>query len=210
MKRHARGFTLLEVLLATTLLAAGLALAFATLRTAAATTERGEALTARNERIRAVSAFLHRRIGGAQGIVFELDDATGGSRRFEGDAQSMRFVADLPDYLGRGGPHLHALTLARGNAGVDLNVAFHMVQGGETLAATRPPEPLAPGLRQVAFAYRPLREDGTPGDWQPRWNVPEAMPLQVRVRIEDARGAWPDIVVGLPLAARFTAAGLGP
>ena len=38
-----RGFTLLEVLLATTLLAAGLALAFATLRTAAATTERGSA-----------------------------------------------------------------------------------------------------------------------------------------------------------------------
>ena len=39
-----RGFTLIEILLATALLAAGLALAFATLRAAGATAERGEAL----------------------------------------------------------------------------------------------------------------------------------------------------------------------
>ena len=47
--RRVGGFTLLEVLLATSLLAAGMALAFATLRVAAATTERGEALVERNE-----------------------------------------------------------------------------------------------------------------------------------------------------------------
>ena len=52
------GFTLIEVLLATTLLAAGLALGFATVRAAGATAERGEAMAARNERMRAVSEFL--------------------------------------------------------------------------------------------------------------------------------------------------------
>ena len=40
--RSARGFTLIEVLLATVLLAAGLALAFATLRASTATAQRGE------------------------------------------------------------------------------------------------------------------------------------------------------------------------
>ena len=205
-----RGFTLLEVLLATTLLAAGLALAFAILRTAAATTERGETMSARNERIRAVSAFLQRRLGGAQGLVYEVDPASGQSRRFDGQPDALRFVADLPDYLGRGGPHLHALTLGRGPAGIDLNVAFHMVQAGHTLPAARAPEPLASGLRRVAFGYRPLRADGLPGDWQPRWENPEAIPLQVRVQIADARGPWPDIVVAMPLAARFSAAGLQP
>ena len=116
MMRRAGGFTLLEVLLATSLLAAALALGFATLRAAGATAQRGEALAERNERIRAVSDFLRRRIGGAQGIVFELDPATGASKRFEGDANTMRFVADLPDYLGRGGPHLPAFGLGRGGA----------------------------------------------------------------------------------------------
>ncbi|RYY94793.1 MAG: prepilin-type N-terminal cleavage/methylation domain-containing protein, partial [Comamonadaceae bacterium] len=112
---NAAGFTLIEVLLATGLLAVGLALGFATLRAAGATAQRGEAMADRNERIRAVSDFLRRRIGGAQGIVFELDPATGASKRFEGDANTMRFVADLPDYLGRGGPHLHAFGVGRGD-----------------------------------------------------------------------------------------------
>ena len=196
-----RGFTLLEVLLATTLLAAGLAVAFGTLRTAAASIERGEALSARNERMRAVSAFLQRRIGGAQALVFATDAATGGSRRFEGDATAMRFVADLPDYLGRGGPHLHVLEAGDG----ELRIAFQMVQAGEALPAARAPEPLATGLREVVFAYRGQTPDGAQGDWQPAWETPDGLPLQVRVRIEDDRGAWPDIVVALPMAPQFSA-----
>ena len=47
--RQARGFTLIEVLLATMLLATGLALAFATLRAATATAQRGEAIAERSE-----------------------------------------------------------------------------------------------------------------------------------------------------------------
>ena len=202
--RRQRGFTLLEVLLATTLLAAGMALAFATLRTAAATTERGEAITERNERVRAVSSFLQRRIGGAHGMAFEVDPAIGASKRFEGDSRTMRFIADLPDYLSRGGPHLHVLEAS----GDGLRVAFQMVQAGEALPAARPPEALASGLRRVAFAYRGLTPEGEPGDWQPRWDTPEALPLQVRVRIEDARGRWPDVVVALPMAPQFSAAAL--
>ena len=206
----AAGFTLLEVLLATTLLAAALALGFATVRAAGATAQRGEALAERNERIRAVSDFLRRRITGAQGIVFELDPATGASKRFEGAADSMRFVADLPDYLGRGGPHLHAFGVGRGGeGGLDLLVDFRMVQAGQVLpgSAARPPEPLADGLRQVRFAYRSLTGNGEFGPWEANWEDPAKLPLQVRVQIRDARGAWPDLVVALPVAGSFSALG---
>lgn len=204
-RRLAAGFTLIEVLLATMLLASGLALAFATVRAAGATAERGEAMAARNERIRAVSEFLRRRIGAAQGIVFELDRATAASQRFAGDAQRMRFVADLPDYLGRGGPHLHELSVGRGGGGNALQVDFRMVLAGDTIDApdARPPEPLADGLRSVAFAYRTLGKGGEPGPWLHEWEHPESLPMQVRVRIVDARGAWPDMVVAVPLAASY-------
>jgi general secretion pathway protein J len=205
VRRLASGFTLIEVLLSTMLLAAALTLAFATLRAAAATAQRGEAMAARNERIRAVSDFLRRRIGGAQGIVFELDQASGASRRFGGEAQRMRFVADLPDYLGRGGPHLHELGVARTGKGIALQVDFSMVMAGERIAErnARPPEPLADGLRSVEFAYRTLGRRGAPGPWLYAWEHPDALPLQVRVRIADAQGAWPDMVVALPLAASY-------
>ena len=200
------GFTLMEVMLAVGLLAAAMALGFATLRAAGATAQRGEAIAERNERIRAVSDFLRRRIGGAQGVVFELDPGTGASKRFEGTENSMRFVADLPDYLGRGGPQLHALGVGRGAAGgLDLLVDFRIVQGGQVLAgsAARPPEPLVEGLRQVRFAYRGLAGNGGFGPWEDAWEDPRMLPVQVRVQVGDARGPWPDLIVALPLAGSF-------
>lgn len=198
-----RGFTLIEVLLATMLLAAGLTLGFATLRAAGAATERGEAMAARNERMRAVSEFLRSRIGGAQGIVFNLDQATGQAQRFVGDARSMRFVADLPDYLGRGGPHLHELSIDGRESGQALQVDFRMVVAGQTLSTPnqRPPEPLADGLRSLQFAYRTNTQDGKLGIWQPQWDYPESLPLQVRVLIADTRGPWPALIIALPQAA---------
>ena len=191
-----QGFTLLEVLLATVLLASGLALAFATLRSATQMTARGEAVAQRNERIRAVHGFLRARIGGAQAIAFETQADTGRALRFVGEENRVRFVADIPDYLGRGGPHLH--DIAFDDAG-RLSVDFAMVQAGRTIASDpRPPEPLGEGLREVRFAYRGLDDQGKLGDWLPKWERAEILPLQVAVEFEAADGTrWPRLVVAL-------------
>src|SRR5690606_35228188 len=125
--RAAAGFTLIEVLLATVLLADGLALGFATLRAATATVDRGEAMAARTERMRAVEGFLRRRLAGAQAMAFAQDPATGGALRFVGEADRIRFVADLPSYLGRGGPHLHDIAIHGQGEGTALGVSFAMV-----------------------------------------------------------------------------------
>ena len=207
--RSQGGFTLIEVLLATVLLAAGLALAFASLRAATGTTERGEALAARSERMRAVEGFLRRRISGARPIIFAVDAGSGVQSRFSGDATGMRFVADLPDYLGRGGPYLHELAVERAGNGVALTVALTLVQAGEVRPETppRPPEALADGMQGVRFRYRGLTPENTVGDWQDRWEDVERLPLQVEVLLRDAQGRdWPRMVVALPLAASGGAA----
>ncbi len=205
-----RGFTLVEVLLATALLAAGLALAFATLRAATATVQRGEALSQRNERIRAVSGFLRARLSAARPVPFAMDDSGGVAYRFRGDGTHFEFVADLPDYLGRGGPYLHRFEIEPAAGGTQrLVVSFRMVQGGAVVGDARAardlaPEVLADGLRSVALRYRGLRADGTPSAWQPEWNEGDAMPLQVELRLRDADGrAWPPLLVALPLAVRY-------
>ena len=118
----------------------------------------------------------------------------------------MRFVADLPDYLGRGGPQLHAFGVGRGaTGGLDLLVEFRMVQGGQVLAgsAARPPEALAEDLRQVRVAYRGLTGNDGFGPWERNWEDPRMLPVQVRVQVSDARGAWPDLIVALPMAGSF-------
>ena len=208
---HARGFTLIEVLLATALLALGLAIAFATLRAATATVQRGESLAQRNERIRAVSGFLRARLSAARPVAFAMDESGGIAWRFRGEANRIEFVADLPDYLGRGGPYLHRLDVERVADGtLRLVVAFRMVQGGAVVGDERAaqddmaPEVLVDGLRAVDIRYRGLRMDGTPAEWQPRWNEGDAMPLQVELRLRDADGkAWPPLLVALPLAGRY-------
>ena len=207
-----RGFTLVEVLIATTLLAAGLALAFATVRAATATAQRGEQLSQHSERMRAVEGFLRRRIVSALPIGFETLPDTGEQLRFTGEATRMRFVADLPDYLGRGGPHLHDVQVLGNGDGLRLAVSFTMVAAGQTLPVAggpRPPDTLADDLSEVRFRYRGLDEQNQLGEWQDEWEAPATLPLQVSIDIVDADGRqWPPLVVALPQAGAGGAGGL--
>lgn len=196
-----RGFTLIEVLLATTLLALGLALAFATLRAATATVERGEVIAARSERMRAVDGFLRRRLAQATPIAFAIDEGSGRMIRFIGEPDRMRFVADLPDYLGRGGPHLHDVAVLDGEGGSRLAVSFAMVASGAIIEdrQARPPETLVPDLAQARFRYRGLGEDGLLGEWTDTWEQVDMLPLQVSVELASrGGGTWPPLVVMLP------------
>lgn len=196
-----RGFTLIEILLATTLLALGLALGFSTLRAATATVERGELIAARSERMRAVDAFLRRRLASASPIAFAIDEDSGRMVRFIGEPDRIRFVADLPNYLGRGGPHLHDVAVLDGDGDARLTVSFAMAVGGGTIEDrnARPPETLVPDLSDARFRYRGIGEDGLLGEWADSWEQVDMLPLQVSVELASrSGGAWPPIVVMLP------------
>lgn len=213
-RRHRqRGFTLIEILLATVLLAGGLAVAFATLRASTATVERAEQMATDSERIRAVQGFLYRRLVSAQPVAFDSDARTGDPVRFIGEAGRMRFVSDVPDYLGRGGPALHDVQIVRDRDGSRLEVAFATVLAGEVFqdSPPRPPEPLADDLGQARFAYRGLDAQGVLGGWQDSWNNGLQLPVQVRLEVTAADGrAWPPLVVALAQAdGRALADGTG-
>lgn len=195
-----RGFTLVEVMLATVLLAAGLALAFATLSAATRTATRGEAMAQRNERERSVENFLRKRLTGIRPVPFAVDSSSGLPQRFIGEPERMRFVADLPDYLGRGGPYLHDLAIEDDGR---LTLALSMVLAGATVEEPepRPPEMLAEGLKSAQFRYRTMGEDGALGDWEDRWQATDQLPMLIEVTMTDVDGRdWPPLVVALPLS----------
>lgn len=200
-----RGFTLIEVLIATVLLAGGLTLAFATIGAATKTTQRGESMAAHSERVRAVEGFLRRRLEAARPVSFNFEPDTGMADRFIGEPDRMRFVADLPDYLGRGGPYLHDFAIEDG--GERITLALNMVLAGKVVEENeqRAPEVLVEGLESARFRYRTYAPDGTLGEWTDKWETAEQLPLMVEVTLKDRDGdVWPPVIVALPLAPMTT------
>ncbi len=201
--RAQRGFTLIEVLLATTLLAMGLAVAFAAMRSSITVTTRGEEVARVSERMRMTDGFLRQRLSSALPLAMDTDPARQLPILFMGEPERMRFVADLPAYMGYGGPHMHELSVSRQADELTLQVAFTLVQGGHLLKEVpeREPETLAGGLRSVRFAYRGLDAQGALGPWQDTWKATESLPLQISVEMERTDGqVWPPLVVSLPLS----------
>ena len=205
---RARGFTLIEVLLATVLLAAGLALALATVKSVMAVSARGEAIASQSERVRAVEEFLRRRLASAMPVAMDVDANNGDLQLFIGEPQRLRFVADVPDYLGRGGPYLHDLGVIGTADQRRLQIGLTLVQAGRQIPEQPPraAEPLADELRAVRFRYRGVDpQTGLLGDWQDQWPSHARMPLLVSIEVEPARGAaWPPLTVALPQYPRNT------
>lgn len=197
-----RGFSLVEVLLATALLATGIVLAFATLANATAATERAEALAQRQERLRAVQAFIRRQVEGALPLPYEYIEATGEATVFESDGRTLRFVAPMPGYLSRGGPHLQTFTLASSASGQRLEFQHQLLTPDGPLEAEREPEVLIDGIAEGAFEVRTLGDDGEPTDWTRDWEREGEFPrlLRLRLRLRDERAQWPELVAAPRLA----------
>ncbi len=199
---RARGFSLVEVMLATALLATGIALAFATFANAAKATERAEEIAQRNERLRAVQTFIRRQVEGALPLPFEFTEATGEATVFECDGQTLRLVATMPGYLSRGGPHLQQFALVRGENGLRLEFSHQLLTPDGALDAEREPEVLLDGIAEASFEVRTLDDDGKPGSWNDDWRQVDQFPRLVRLklRMRDPRAQWPDLVAAPRLA----------
>ena len=132
--------------------------------------------------------FLRRRLASAQPLAFGQDEDNGGALRFIGEPDRIRFVADLPSYLGRGGPHLHDISVEGRGDGAALAVSFTMVTAGDIVVEDRPrpPEPLVAGLTGLRIRYRGLDPETGDAEWFEAWDEHEALPLQVSIEIESA------------------------
>ncbi|MFY2763301.1 prepilin-type N-terminal cleavage/methylation domain-containing protein [Arenimonas sp. MALMAid1274] len=193
---RARGFSLIEVLLATVLLAAGMALAFSTLSNATVATERAEALAQRNERLRAVQAFLRRQLENALPLPYEFIEGTGEATVFECEGDTLRLVAPMPGYLSRGGPYLQTFRLVRGADGLRLEFEHQLMTPDGPIDSEREPEILLEGIAEGEFQVRTLEDDGEPGEWRNRWDRPAQIPrlVQLQLRLRDERAHWPTLV----------------
>ena len=195
--RRVAGFTLLEVLIAITLLALLMAMAFGTLRGAISATRSGERVVSWTDQTRTVQEFLRRQLSHAMRTPFERMEDVGENLVFVADRDTLRYVAPMPGHLANGGPHVQWIAIAG-----DQLLFDHAQLNGydpDDPKANNPRDPvlLMEGFSSAHFEYRGLDEAGELGDWSRQWENTQQLPLMVRLMVEfdEPARVWPDLEI---------------
>lgn len=187
MRAKSSGFTLVELLLAVTLMSILLGLAYGGLRAATRATESGQALLEESGSIRIAHQFIRRQLNQMQPLPFDVAiDAEQSRIVFEGDSQRIQFVGPMPGYLGEGGPQVQVLELVSGPDGTQYLMFSHaLLQGFEPqYLLEREPILLLDDIESGTFEFLGRDENGELKAWAPRWDQPDVLPVVVTLDLE--------------------------
>lgn len=206
MNRY-RGFTLVELLLAITLLSILLALAYGGLHASTQATNRGQAILEESGRLRMAHQFVHKQLNQAIPLAFNQQEGktTEGDKAeiFVGTADSIRFVGPMPGYLGFGGPQVQQLSVVSGEDGLELVLEHALVQGfEESRLSERAPISLIDHIASAEFSFLGRDEDGELLPWSSVWEESDTLPLAISLDIEFAEGrytGWPSLVAAIKI-----------
>lgn len=194
------GFSLLEMLVAMTLLAMIGAVAVSGLRFGSRAWERGAEAGETAVESRAVQKFLRGLIAGAR-LIRLRDSSRTPPALFDGEPDRLVFAAPLPAHLAEPGDHLLWLAAERRGGGGALALRWARIgaslPGVETASA---PERLLDGVAAVALRYYGVDPEtgrrGWTDAWRGRERLPELVELTVRWPEEDGR-VWAPVVARL-------------
>ncbi|WP_170161212.1 prepilin-type N-terminal cleavage/methylation domain-containing protein [Methylocaldum marinum] len=203
--RNNAGFTLIEVLIATTLLGVMMLLLLGSLRIGVNSWDSGEDKLARASRLFLVENFLRSHIGGALPLV-DMEDPQGVGTSLRGGENWIEYVATMPQQVRMGGLYRFRLYVAENGNHYDLKVAMRpYVSNPNSIASAAPAEAiedvvLLENLAGIKFSYLPESLQGaqTVGEgWVSEWQQPQ-LPLLIQVQIEpEDEEPWPALVVAL-------------
>lgn len=194
--RRARGFTLIEVVVALTLLAVILTGLISALVTFARTADRVDQRTLASDDVRLVYAFLRQSLGEAAPQLRQRPEDSAAVSWLQGTDAELEWLGLMPARHGVGG--LYHLRLGIGEGG-DLVLRYLPYAGDDpppdwSLASSHV---LLRGLTGFAIAYRVLDEY----DWRPEWRDVEVLPSRVRMAVARPGEVWPELIVPI-LAAQ--------
>lgn len=195
-RRRVGGFTLVEVLVAFTLLSAVMLALGAALRTMAQTEERVDRRLAESDELRVAVAFLQTAIGRVSPQRSKAPTEAGKSLfLFAGEPQSLSWVGVMPARHGAGGRHYFRLAPESVGGATALVIRFAPWNAAAVFPdwSRADSRVLVPRLAGLRIQY--CNSDAQPPECVDRWTVADKMPGRVRISVSDEGGAWPELVI---------------
>jgi general secretion pathway protein J len=195
----ARGFTLLELVVALLLLALMSSILYGSLSLSANSWDKGEAKAEQASDMRLTEEFLRQALSAQHPLLFHkvLEQPL----YFVGASDSLSFAAALPSRAG-GGMYYFRLALTPSGETSRLTLA----RLWPDYSATAIPEfgdaeksVLAENVSEIHFAYfgrDPDSTDAAEPTWRNRWDDTHVLPTLIRMEVKPVKGpAWPPLIV---------------
>lgn len=200
------GFTLIEVLIAITLLGTIMVLLFASLRAAGKSWGSGEDKIAAANQKAVVYQFFKRHLSAIRPLPMpNREDPLGvesTEQAFMGLPQSMRFVAGLPAASTRKGLQIFTIQANPANPAI-IQVGLMPYRDSEAdVQFAEPPVVLLEDVADFRFSYFGKAEDVDEMVWRSEWTEAERPPslIKVSIALKD-RSYWPDMIFALKINA---------
>jgi general secretion pathway protein J len=202
-RRSEAGFTLVELLIAVTLLSLLSVALLVALRVGIRAERAGSVRLEAEEGTALALSYIRAQLGDTRAAL-EADNTGRSVVVFDGAADHVAFVAPLPARVNLPGLHLIEIMAVRAALGPELVIRARPYRPPNILPADIPEKRLIPGLGAVEFAYFGATNSNEPPSWHDEWQDMVGLPALVRLRVSDPRGeAAPDLVVALHSAARI-------
>lgn len=198
-RRQHQGFTLIEVLIAMTLLSIMVVLLFGSLKICADSWEKGESKIAEVNEVAVVYNFFQRHLSAAKPLWNEYEEEDNKLFSFQGNTRSLQFVGDFPASAGRPGLQLFSIQLLEEDKERLIKVTltpFFPALEGEQFA----PEEvvLVSHVKDFTLAYFGGDIEAEGGGWQNEWLEREMLPQLIKINIElENEIFWPEMTVAL-------------
>ena len=191
-----RGFTLIEVMVALTLLAMMMVATIAAMRTLGNTKATIVKVTDRVDEVRVVSEFMRNSLGAAmpvmrQGLIDEGSEAPLSGTYFWGGPSAVIWVAPLVGGSGLGGVFIMQLALVED----ELQLTWHPYAKSVEAYSAQDSQSriLVREVEEFSLGYL----DDFAGEWVEEWPGAQANPVAVRLNIKSREKYWPEVVVRL-------------
>jgi general secretion pathway protein J len=192
----AHGFTLIEVLIALTLLGIMVVLLFTSLKISADSWEKGESKIADVDEISVVYNFFQRHLTAAKPLWNDFNGETQ-ILSFQGKPQSLQFASTFPASVGKSGPQLISLSLQEEDQERVIKVVltpFFPVAEGEEWRQEE--VTLVRHVSNFTVSYFGSEDGLSAGAWMDDWLEKQVQPNLVKINIELENGIyWPEMII---------------